>query len=48
VEGKAVRIRPFAGKSPRFGQRVFVASTAVVVGDVELGDDVSIWCGAPR
>jgi carbonic anhydrase/acetyltransferase-like protein (isoleucine patch superfamily) len=46
VEGKAVRIRPFAGKSPRFGQRVFVASTAVVVGDVELGDDVSIWYGA--
>jgi carbonic anhydrase/acetyltransferase-like protein (isoleucine patch superfamily) len=42
----AVKIRPFAGKSPRCGQRVFVASTAVVVGDVELGDDVNVWYGA--
>jgi carbonic anhydrase/acetyltransferase-like protein (isoleucine patch superfamily) len=41
-----VKIRPFAGKSPRFGQRVFVASTAVVVGEVELADDVSVWYGA--
>ncbi|MBZ5589518.1 MAG: gamma carbonic anhydrase family protein [Acidobacteriia bacterium] len=36
----------FAGKSPSFGQRVFVAPTAVVVGDVSLGDDVSVWYGA--
>ncbi len=32
--------------SPRLGERVFVAPTATVVGDVELGDDVSIWFGA--
>jgi carbonic anhydrase/acetyltransferase-like protein (isoleucine patch superfamily) len=41
-----MRIRPFSGKTPRFGSRVFVASTAVVAGDVELGDDVNIWYGA--
>ncbi len=41
-----MRIRPFSGKSPRFGKRVFVASTAVVVGDVELADDVNVWYGA--
>ncbi len=41
-----VRLRAFAGKRPRFGQRVFLASTAVVVGDVELADDVSVWYGA--
>jgi carbonic anhydrase/acetyltransferase-like protein (isoleucine patch superfamily) len=41
-----VRIRTFAGKSPRFGERVFVAATAAVVGDVELADDVSVWYGA--
>jgi carbonic anhydrase/acetyltransferase-like protein (isoleucine patch superfamily) len=46
VKESAVKIRPFAGKSPRCGQRVFVASTAVVVGDVELADDVSVWYGA--
>ena len=32
--------------SPRLGERVFVAANATVVGDVELGDDVSIWFGA--
>jgi carbonic anhydrase/acetyltransferase-like protein (isoleucine patch superfamily) len=28
---------------PRLGERVFIDDTAVVSGDVELGDDVSIW-----
>lgn len=42
----AVRVRAFAGKKPRFGQRVLITSTAVVVGDVELSDDVSVWYGA--
>jgi gamma-carbonic anhydrase len=41
-----LKIRPYAGKSPRCGSRVFVASTAVLIGDVELADDVSIWFGA--
>jgi gamma-carbonic anhydrase len=39
-------VRPYAGKLPRFGARVFVAANAVVVGDVELADDVSVWYGA--
>lgn len=38
-------VRPYEGKSPRFGQRVFVADNAAIIGDVELGDDVSIWFG---
>lgn len=29
--------------APRIGGRVFVAPTATVLGDVTLGDDVSIW-----
>jgi len=41
-----MRIRPYSGKSPRFGRRVFVASTAVIAGDVELADDVNVWYGA--
>jgi len=36
-------IRSYDGKEPRFGQRVFVAENAAVIGNVELGDDVSIW-----
>jgi gamma-carbonic anhydrase len=41
-----MRIRPFGSTMPRFGSRVFVASTAAVVGDVEPGDDVNVWYGA--
>ena len=37
--------RPYNGKSPRIGARVFVAENAVLIGDVELADDVSIWYG---
>lgn len=34
------------GTVPRLGQRVYVAPSGVVIGDVELGDDASVWFGA--
>lgn len=33
----------FGDHEPRLGARVFLAPSAVVTGDVELGDDVSFW-----
>lgn len=36
----------FQGVRPRLGTRVFVADTARVIGDVELGDDVNLWFGS--
>jgi carbonic anhydrase/acetyltransferase-like protein (isoleucine patch superfamily) len=36
-------IQTYSGRTPIFGRGVFVAPNAVVVGEVELGDDVSIW-----
>lgn len=36
-------LREFGGKRPVIGERVYVAETAAVIGDVVLGDDVSIW-----
>ena len=36
-------IRPFQGMMPRIGSRVFLADSALVLGDVTLGDDASIW-----
>lgn len=36
-------IRKFKGKLPRIGNAVFIDDSAVVIGDVTLGDDVSIW-----
>jgi carbonic anhydrase/acetyltransferase-like protein (isoleucine patch superfamily) len=38
-------IRPFNGTAPRIGKRVFIAETAAIIGDVEIGDDCSIWYG---
>ncbi len=39
-------IIPYAGKTPRIHPSAFVAPTAVVIGDVEIGADSSIWFGA--
>ena len=36
-------IQPYLGVLPRLGAGVYVDSTALVIGDVELGQDVSIW-----
>lgn len=36
----------YAGVRPKLGRNVFVAPTAVVTGDVELGDDANVWFGA--
>lgn len=36
-------LRQFEGHAPRLGRRVYVDTTAVVVGQVTLDDDVSIW-----
>lgn len=34
---------PYRQQLPRLGSRVFLAPSAEVVGDVEIGDDVSFW-----
>lgn len=36
-------IRPFQDMTPRLGERVFIDDSAVVIGDVSLGDDSSVW-----
>ena len=38
-------IRPFAGKRPQIAEGVFLAETAAVIGDVEIGELSSIWYG---
>ncbi len=39
-------LRSFNGMLPRLGQRVYIDPAATVIGDVVLGDDVSVWPGA--
>jgi gamma-carbonic anhydrase len=39
-------VRGYEGVNPRFGERVFVADNAAVIGNVEIGDDCSIWYSA--
>ena len=36
-------LRSFQGKVPDIGQRVLIDPSAVVLGGVVLGDDVSVW-----
>ncbi len=36
-------VRTYQGTTPKLGNAVFIDPTAVVLGDVELGDDVSVW-----
>lgn len=36
-------IRPFQGMVPTIGSRVFIPDSALILGDVTIGDDVSIW-----
>jgi len=38
-----VPVKAFKDKYPRIGQFVYIDDSAVVIGDVRLGDDVSIW-----
>jgi len=39
-------IKYFENKQPRLGKNVYVSETAMVIGDVTLGDEVNIWFGA--
>jgi carbonic anhydrase/acetyltransferase-like protein (isoleucine patch superfamily) len=39
-------IRTVRGFTPQIGERTFLAETAVILGDVVLGDECSVWYGA--
>jgi carbonic anhydrase/acetyltransferase-like protein (isoleucine patch superfamily) len=39
-------IYPYQGIYPTLGRDVYIAPMATVIGNVELGDDVSVWPGA--
>lgn len=38
-------IRPYRGVFPTLGERIFIAENVSIIGDVEIGDDSSIWYG---
>lgn len=39
-------IRPLNGITPKVGAETFLAETAVLVGDVTIGENCSIWYNA--
>ncbi|HIZ87366.1 MAG TPA: hypothetical protein IAC03_04315 [Candidatus Coprenecus pullistercoris] len=39
-------IRPLNGITPKIGRNCFIAENAAIIGDVEIGDDCSVWYGA--
>lgn len=36
-------IRSYKGIRPQLGKRVYVDSTSVLVGDIQIGDDSSVY-----
>jgi carbonic anhydrase/acetyltransferase-like protein (isoleucine patch superfamily) len=46
VEPLVRQLDTFLRKQPRLGRDVYIARTAVVLGDVTLGDCSSVWYGA--
>ena len=36
-------VRPYLDRHPRLGANVYIDPTALVIGDVALGDEVSVW-----
>ena len=39
-------IKSFNGVAPKIHKSVFIAESAVVIGDVEIGEDSSVWYGS--
>ena len=39
-------VKKLNGHNPKFGKNCFLADNAAIIGDVEMGDDCSIWFGA--
>ena len=39
-------IKPFNGSSPKIHDSVFIAESATVTGNVEIGEDSSVWFGS--
>lgn len=39
-------IKPLRGISPKIGKNCYLAENATIIGDVEIGDDCSIWFNA--
>lgn len=38
-------ILPYGGHTPRLGKNAYVAPNATLIGDVELGEEASVWFG---
>ena len=39
-------IKTIQGKSPKFGKNCYLSENACVIGEVEMGDDCSVWFNA--
>jgi carbonic anhydrase/acetyltransferase-like protein (isoleucine patch superfamily) len=39
-------IKSFSGKTPKIAQSAFISEAAYIIGDVEIGENSSIWPGA--
>ena len=45
-KAQPAHVLSYHGKKPKIGKGVFIAPSASIIGDVELGDGSSVWFGA--
>lgn len=38
-----MKVRPFKGVTPQIAESVFVDPSAIIIGDVQIGEDCSVW-----
>jgi carbonic anhydrase/acetyltransferase-like protein (isoleucine patch superfamily) len=43
---RSILILSYKGQTPKIGENVFIAPTAVIIGDVVIGDHASVWFNA--
>ncbi len=43
MKGLSMQILPYKGKKPELGTSTFIAPGAVVIGDLEIGKESSVW-----
>lgn len=46
INGKMKNVRSFSGESPTIHETAYIADNAVVIGDVHIGEDSSVWFGS--
>jgi carbonic anhydrase/acetyltransferase-like protein (isoleucine patch superfamily) len=46
IPGVPAHIAPYQGTMPRIATSAFIHASAQIIGDIDIGEEVSVWCNA--